>query len=62
MVSNPINNIDNINYVINAVSAVDNLSLRNLYKKHFYVLYDKNTSLSVLGAPYGMITTVPSNT
>jgi hypothetical protein len=61
-VSDAINNIDDINYVIDAFSAVDNLSLRNFYKKNFYALYDKDTSLSVLGAPYGTITTVPSNT
>jgi hypothetical protein len=28
--------------------------------QHFYALYDKDTSLSVLGAPYGTISTVPS--
>ncbi len=61
VVSNAIDNIDDINYVINAFSAVEDLSLSDFYKKHFYVLYDKDTSLSVLGAPYGMITMVPSN-
>jgi hypothetical protein len=62
MVSNAINNIDDIDHVIDAFSAVYDLSLSNFYKKHFYALYDKDTSLSVLGAPYGTITTVPSNT
>jgi hypothetical protein len=61
MVSDAIDNIDDIDYIIDAFSAVDNLSLSNFYKKHFYMLYDKDTSLSVLGAPYGAITTVPSN-
>ncbi len=60
-VSNAIDNIDDVDYVINTFSAVDNLPLSNFYKKHFYTLYDKDTSLSVLGAPYGTITTVPSN-
>jgi hypothetical protein len=60
-VSNAINIIDDINYVINAFSAVDKLSLSDFYKKQFYTLYDKDTSLSLLGASYGMITMVPSN-
>ncbi len=38
------------------------MSLSNFYKKRFYVLYDKDSSLSVSGAPYGTITTVPSDT
>jgi hypothetical protein len=61
MVSNAIDNIDDIHYVIDAFSAVNDLSLSNYYKKHFYALYDKDTSLSVSGAPYGTITMVPSN-
>jgi hypothetical protein len=60
-VSDAINNIDDIDYVINAFSAVNDLSLSNFYKKHFFVLYNKDTSLSVLGAPYGTITMVTSN-
>jgi hypothetical protein len=60
-VSNAINNINDINYVIDTFSAVDDLSLSNFYKKHFYALYDKDTSLSVSGAPYGTITMVQSN-
>ncbi len=60
-VSDAINNIDDINYIIDAFSAVNNLSLSDFYKKHFYALYDKDTSLSVLGAPYGTITTVQSD-
>jgi hypothetical protein len=61
MVSDAINNIDDINCVINAFSEVDDLSLSDFYKKHFYALYDKDTSFPVSGAPYGTITTVPSN-
>ncbi len=61
MVFKAIDNIDDINYVMDAFSAVDNLSLSNFYKKHFYMLYDKDTSLSVLGTPNGTITMVPSD-
>jgi hypothetical protein len=60
-VSNTIDNIDDINCIIDAFSEVDNLSLSDFYKKHFYALYDKDTSFPVLGAPYGTITMVPSN-
>jgi hypothetical protein len=60
-VSNAIDNIDDINCIIDAFSEVDNLSLSNFYKKHFCALYDKDTSFPVSGAPYGTITTVPSN-
>ncbi len=61
MVSDAINNIDDINCVIDAFSEVDDLTLSNFYMKYFYALYDKDTSFPVLGAPYGTITTVPSN-
>ncbi len=61
-VSDAIGNIDDINCVINAFSEVDNLSLSDFYKKHFYALYDKDTSFPVSGAPYGTITKVPSDT
>jgi hypothetical protein len=61
-VSDTIDNIDDIDYVIDAFSAVDDLSLSNFYMKHFYSMYDKDTSLSVSGAPYVTITTVPSHT
>jgi hypothetical protein len=60
-VSDAIDNIDDIDYVIDAFSAVEDLSLSNFYKKHFYVLDDKDISLSVSGAPYGTITTFPFN-
>jgi hypothetical protein len=46
-VSDAIGNINDIGYVINAFSVVDDLSLSDFYKKHFYALYDKDTSLSV---------------
>jgi hypothetical protein len=60
-VSGTINNIDDIDCVIDAFSAVNDLSLSNFYKKHIYMLYDKDTSLSVLRDPYWTITKVPSN-
>jgi hypothetical protein len=60
-VSNAIDKIDDINCVIDAFSEVDDLSLSNFYKRHFYTLYDKDTSFPVSGAPYGTITTVPSD-
>ena len=59
--SDTINNIDEINVVIDAFSAVSNLSLKDFYKKHFYGLYNKTTSLPILGTPFGTITTVQSN-
>jgi hypothetical protein len=60
-VSDAIDNINDINCVIDAFSEVDDLSLSDFHKKHFYTLFDKDTSFPVSGAPYGMITTVPSN-
>ena len=60
-VSNAINNMDDINYVIDAFGAVDNLSLSAFYKKHFYGRYEETTSLPILGSPYGTITTVQSD-
>jgi hypothetical protein len=61
MVFDAIDNIDDINCIIDAFSEVDDLSLSDFYKKHFYALFDKDTSFPVLGAPHGLITTVPSN-
>jgi hypothetical protein len=60
-VSDAIYNINDINCVIDAFSEVDDLSLSHFYKKHFYALYDKDTSFPVSGAPYGTINTVPSD-
>jgi hypothetical protein len=57
-VSDAIDNMDDINYVINAFGIVDNLSLSVFYKKHFYGRYEETTSLPILGSPYGTITTV----
>jgi hypothetical protein len=62
MVSDAINNMDDINYIINNFDAVDNLCFSAFYKKHFYGQYEETTSLPILGSPYGTITTVQSNT
>jgi hypothetical protein len=61
MVSDAIDNMDDFNYVIDAFSAVHNLSLCAFYKKHFYGRYEETTSLPILGSPYGTITMVQSN-
>jgi hypothetical protein len=52
--------MEDIDCVMDAFSVDDNLSHNDYYKKHFYVHYDKAVSLSIAGAPYGMITTVQS--
>jgi hypothetical protein len=56
-VSDAIDNIEDIEVVMDASSAVDDLSQDDYYKKHFYALYDRTTSRSVAGAPYETITT-----
>ena len=58
--SEAIENMEDIDSVMDAFSAVDNLSQDEYYKKHFYAHYDKAVSLSIAGAPYGTITTVQS--
>jgi hypothetical protein len=57
-VSEAIESTEDIDVVVDAFSAVDDLSQDDFYKKHFYAIYDKAVSLSVVGAPYGTITTV----
>jgi hypothetical protein len=47
MVSDAINNMDDIDYVIDAFGAVDDLSLSAFYKKHFYGRYEETTSLPI---------------
>ena len=59
-VSEAIENMGDIDIVMDAFSAVDNLSQEDYYKKHFYAHYDRAVSLSVAVAPYEMITTVQS--
>ena len=58
--SKAIKNMEDIDTVMDAFSAVDNLSHDDYYKKHFYARYVRAVSLSVAGAPYGTITTVQS--
>jgi hypothetical protein len=47
-VSDAIDNMDDIDYVIDAFGTVDNLSLSAFYKKHFYRRYEETTSLPIL--------------
>jgi hypothetical protein len=58
-VSDAIENMDNIDAIMDAFGAVNDLSRDDFYKKHFYASYDRTVPLRVVGAPYGMITTVP---
>ena len=44
-----IENMEDIDSVMDAFSAVDNLSHDDYYKKHFYAHYDKAVSLSIAG-------------
>jgi len=60
MVSNAIDNMDDIDAIMYAFGAVDDLTPDDFCKKHFYANYYKAVSLSIVRAPYGMITTVPS--
>ncbi len=59
-VSEAIENMEDINMVMDAFVAVNNLTQDDYYKKHFFARYDRAVSLSVAGATYGTITTVQS--
>jgi hypothetical protein len=59
-VSDAIKSMEDIDMVMDAFVAVDDLSQDDFYKKHFYASYDRTVPLRVVGAPYGTITTVPS--
>ena len=59
-VSDAIENREEINVVIDAYSAAAGLILNDFYKKHFYGLYDRKTSLPILGTLFRTITTVQS--
>jgi hypothetical protein len=54
-------NMEDIDMVMDAFNAVDDLSQDDYYTKHFYAHYERSVSLSVAGAPYGTITTVQSD-
>jgi len=55
MISNAINNMEDIHMIIDAFSVVDNLTQDGFYKnkKYFYANYDRVISLGVARAPYG---------
>jgi hypothetical protein len=59
-VSGAIENSEEINVLIDAYSAVADLSL-NFYQKHFYGLYNQTTSIPISGTPFGTITMVQSD-
>jgi hypothetical protein len=59
-VSEAIKSMEDIDNVMDAFGAIDDLSQDDFYKKHFYMIYDRAVSLSVAGAPYGTISTVRS--
>ncbi len=46
-VSKAIKNMDDIDMVMDAFDAVDNLSNDDYYKKHFYARYDRAVSLAL---------------
>jgi len=61
-VSEAIENLDDINCVIDSYNAVDvDMTLSAFYKKHFHPHYDETTSLPISGSPYGIVTTVQSD-
>ena len=60
-ISDAIENMEDIDVIMDAFGVVDDLSQFDFYKKYFYANYDGVTSLGVARAPYGTITTVPSD-
>ena len=60
-VSDVIENIDDIDVIMDAFGVVDDLPQVDFYKKYFYASYDGVISMGVARAPYGTITTVPSD-
>ncbi len=59
-ISDAIDNIEDIDVIMDAFGAVDDLTQVNFYKNYFYANYDGDISLGVARAPYGTITTVQS--
>jgi hypothetical protein len=60
MASKAIDKLEKIKIVMDAYSAIDNMTEEAFYKKHFYGHYEKN-SLFVAKGPRGAITTVQSD-
>jgi hypothetical protein len=56
-----IENFDKIEIVMDAYSAIDNMTEEAFYKEHFYWHYDKENSTFVAKGPCGAITTVQSD-
>jgi len=59
-ISDAIDNIEDIDVIMDAFGAADDLTQVDFYKKYFYTNYDGVISLGVARAPYGTITTVLS--
>jgi hypothetical protein len=59
-ISEAIDSIEDIDTVMDAFSVVDDLTQDDFFKKYFYKNYDGVISLGAVRAPYGTITTVPS--
>jgi hypothetical protein len=59
--SKAIDKFDKIEIVMDAYSAIDNMTEEAFYKKHFYGHYDEKKSLFVAKGPQGAIATVLSD-
>jgi hypothetical protein len=61
MASKAIDKFNKIKIVMDAYSAIDNMTEEAFYKTHFYGHYDKKNSLVATKGPCGAITTVQSD-
>jgi hypothetical protein len=61
MASEAIDKFNKIKMVMDAYSAIDNMTKEAFYKTHFYGHYDEKNSLFVTKGPCGAITTVQSD-
>jgi hypothetical protein len=59
--SKAIDKFNEIEIVMDAYSAIDNMTEEAFYKKHFYGHYNEKDSLFIAKGPHGAITTVQSN-